>query len=89
MPAHFSHCEESDREIRERARILSHKGVASAAKLGKPSAGDGVNECQGIRGWDDYVLGAGRDKRGHVQVPKPVAEIIAMPGVHCDSLPMN
>ncbi len=64
MPAHFSHCEEFDDEIRELARILSHKGVTSAAKLGEPSPGDGVNECQGIRRWDDDVLGAGRDERG-------------------------
>ena len=63
-PPHLSQSEKFVDEICERARILGYEGVASAAKLGKPSPGDGVNECQGIRRWDDDVLGPRGDERG-------------------------
>src|SRR6266446_10756939 len=89
-PPHLSHCQESVDEIRERARILSHEGVASAAKLGKLSPpGDRIDECQCIRRWDDDVFGARGDECERAQVPEPVADTVAMPGIHRQRLPMN
>ncbi len=57
-PPNLSEGEEFVDEIRERLWILSHEGVATALELGEPSAGDGVDQSQGIRGGDDDILGA-------------------------------